>query len=145
DRPLPWFFELGFPRPDRVQGAGLEVGDRRAIHFEDGQGNRGADGRGACDPGSLVVEIEHRTATTARVPVLADRSPIPRWLTWREGEVSWEPVDARHTRVELRLRYTRRLDPKLYFGPLERHGVGLAAEYFLECLDPSPERAPCRR
>ena len=57
--------------------------------------------------------------------------------------VSWCPIDARHTEVVWSLHYRRDLDPAWYFGPWERYGVGLAADYLIQNLaTPAPRPQP---
>ncbi|MFL5542996.1 MAG: hypothetical protein ACJ8J0_28715, partial [Longimicrobiaceae bacterium] len=46
DRPLPRFLRLGFPTPGATEGAGLRVGDRRAVELRHGH-----------HPGTLAMEV----------------------------------------------------------------------------------------
>ncbi|HVG46249.1 MAG TPA: hypothetical protein VM890_16010, partial [Longimicrobium sp.] len=129
DRPLPAFLRLGFPTPGATEGAGLRVGDRRAVAFAHGH-----------HPGTLVMEV--RAAAPGRVEFapVADGSYLAHWLSWRSAEVRWREVPG-GTEVRWTLRWRRRLDPAWYFAPLERHGVGVAAGYLIDALaTPRAER-----
>lgn len=125
DRPLPWFFHLGFPRPLAVRGEGLDIGDRRIIVF----------GGGASEPGELVLEITERAPGRVTFRAVSDSSQVAHWLRWQGAEVQWvQQGDG--TLVRWTLAYRRRLDPAWYFGPLERYAVGLAARVLIETHDP---------
>jgi hypothetical protein len=119
--PLPWFFTLGFPRPVGAWGSGLEIGDRRIVHF--------AAGRGL--PGVLLLEVAGTSPGRVRFRILSDRTPIAHWLRWREAVIEWQSLGPEQTQVRWTLRYDRLLDPAWYFGPWERFGAGLAAEYLI--------------
>jgi len=124
DRELPRFFQLGFPSPGRVSGAGLELGSERSIEFL----------HGGHHPGRLVMQVSQSAPGAVSFSAVTDGSYITHWLAWRGADVRWEEVDDGRTRVTWTLRYERRLDPAFYFKPLERYGVSLAAGYLIETL-----------
>ena len=133
DRKLPLFFRLGFPTPEHPQGNGLNVGDRRSVHFA----------HGGHHSGTLSLQIVESTPTLIRFSPESDDSYLTHWLRWRESVVELEELAYGHTRVRWTLRYARRLDPSWYFDPLERYGVTLAARYLVETIAASPDgRAP---
>lgn len=133
DRELPPFFRLGFPTPEHPQGSGLNVGDRRSVHFA----------HGGHHSGTLSLRIVESTPTLIRFSPESDDSYLTHWLRWRQSVVELEEVGPAQTRVRWTLRYARRLDPSWYFDPLERYGVTLAGRYLLETIAISPEgRAP---
>lgn len=123
---LPFYLRMGFPRPTRALGRGLERGDRRVIHFAGGEGK----------PGDLVLEVGHTAPGEVTFEAIRDSSHVAHWLTWRRAEVRWEAVAPGQTRVEWRLLYDRELDPWIWFRPTERYAVGLTADYLLDCLLP---------
>lgn len=125
DRPLPRFLMLGFPTPGTTSGEGIAVGDRRTTEFLHG---------GHHHPGSLVLEVTRSTPRSVVFTATSDDSYIVHWLSWRAAEVAWTEIAPGKTRVTWTLRYRRRLDPAWYFAPLERYGVGLAANYLIETL-----------
>lgn len=126
DLKLPPYLRMGFPHPTSAIGAGLSPGDLRRIHFEGGEGK----------PGDLVFRVAASTPTSARFVVESDgcegMHSIGHWVTLREADVSWTPIDAHHTRVTWQLAYERRLDPAWYFGPWERYAGRLAARYLID-------------
>jgi hypothetical protein len=117
---LPAFLKLGFPAPHRIDGNGLESGDKWSIHFAGGEGK----------PGDLLAEVVASGPTHIRVARVSDTSHIAHWLDWKEAEWTIEP-SATGSRVTLTMRYRRLLDPAWYFKPIERYGVKKAGEYFL--------------
>ncbi len=117
---LPPFLKLGFPAPHRIDGSGLETGDKWLIHFAGGEGK----------PGDLSAEVVESGPNHVRVARLADTSHIAHWLDWQEAEWTIEPSGT-GSRVTLTMRYRRLLDPAWYFKPIERYGVKTAGEYFL--------------
>lgn len=124
DRELPPFLRLGFPAPMQSVGAGLDVGDRRAITF----------GHGRHHTGALVMAVSSADSASARFTAVSDASYITHWLAWQGATVQWEPAGANRTRVTWTLRYRRRLDPAWYFAPLERYGAAVAADYLIQTL-----------
>ncbi len=130
DLPLPLYGRLGFPRPTKAWGDGLEVGASRTIHFAGGEGK----------PGDLLLKVSESRLGYVRFDAVSDHSKIAHWLDWKSSEVEWKSLDARHTRVTWTLHFERRLDPAWYFRPWERYATGLAAEYLIQAnATPTPE------
>jgi hypothetical protein len=121
---LPFYLRLGFPRPAATSGSGLRIGDRRVIRFAGGEGH----------PGDLTLEVTAASERSVTFRVVSDTSKIAHWLDWTESEVSWTAIDSHRCAVAWTLRYTRRLDPAWYFGPMERYAVSLAGEHLIENL-----------
>ena len=130
DLELPRFFRLGFPKPGHVSGQGLALGDRRTIEFTHGH-----------HPGALVLEVTKAEPNEIEFVAVSDNSYITHWLSWRSAVVTWQGTGDGHTRVTWTLSYRRRLDPAIYFKPLERYGVSLAAAYLIETLATPRARA----
>jgi hypothetical protein len=124
DAELPAFLRIGFPVPGATSGEGLAIGDRRSVQFL----------HGGHHPGTLHLEVTSSSERAVVLTAVADDSYITHWLSWRTAEVSWEEIAPGRTRVTWTVRYERRLDPAWYFAPLERYGVGKAAEYLIESL-----------
>jgi hypothetical protein len=123
DRPLPRLLRLGFPRPVAAEGSGLRVGDVRSVVFESRMGKA-----------EVVFAIAERRPGFVRFRAVADRTPIARWLGWRDAIVRWRAVGAGRTEVRWTVRFTRELDPAWYFGPWERYGARTAAAYLIDTL-----------
>lgn len=119
--PLPAFFHLGFPLPTVAEGNGLSVGDERKIAF--------ATPSGRTFP--MTLQVAERWDGGVRFAVAEDRTPMRNWLAWQDSVVEWRPVDG-GTQVTWTVHFQRKLDPMWYFSPLERYGVGLAAEYLID-------------
>jgi len=119
---LPVFLRLKFPRPVEAHGAGLNLGDRRTIHFAGGEGK----------PGDLVMEVVQHSPGHVRFHAVSDHSKIAHWMTWEDADVSWKEVAPGQTKVEWKIRFRRELSPAWYFGPWERYAVRLAAGYLID-------------
>ena len=124
DQPLPLFLRV-FPKVIYAEGAGLNPGDRRSVRLVGKRFYEIVDG-------NLVFEVAERESNRVRFVPVQDTTMISRWLTWRYSEVTWQPVDDQHTRVTWTLAFERELDPFWYFAPLERYGVGKAAEALID-------------
>ncbi|MBX3313871.1 MAG: hypothetical protein KF906_06090 [Actinobacteria bacterium] len=141
DAELPMFLTLGFNRPVGATGAGIEVGDRRSIHFSGGSHDDhplrllglvdggGHDHHSQMDltvvesaPGRVVFRIDDDTTMTSR------------WADLRRAVVTWRAVGDGTTRVSWTLEYDRLLFPTAYFAPLQRYGMGQSAEYLLDAV-----------
>ncbi len=123
DGGLPTFLRLGFPQPQYVRGSGLEVGDRREIHYAGGEGQ----------PGSLFLRVVESGEDHVRFEAIRDESHIAHWLNWQTIDIRFEEGVSANGEVMTRVRWTARferlLDPAWYFRPLEREGVTQAIEY----------------
>jgi len=132
DTTLPRFLRIGFPRPLKAQGQGLERGDQRAILFS------GAEG----DPaGYLVMRVAERRPGYVRFETISDGSKLTQWIRWDSSEVEWTPTDATHTLVTWHIHFERQLDPAWYFTPWERAAVCEAAKYLIDA-NATPARQP---
>lgn len=125
---LPFYLRLGFPRPMRAFGDGLQPGSLRGIHFAGGEGK----------PGDLLFTVEEAEHDShgghVRFRFVSDASHISHWLIWRHTELLWTRVDDQHIRVQWTIAYRRLLDPAIYFHPWERYAVSLAGDYCLQEL-----------
>ncbi|HMF55626.1 MAG TPA: hypothetical protein VK619_04650, partial [Pyrinomonadaceae bacterium] len=93
---LPLYLRMGFPKPAGAEGEGLTIGARRVIHFGGGEGH----------PGDLVMEVAEAEPGHVRFRALSDGSHISHWLDWKEADVTWQQVDANHTKVVWKLSFT---------------------------------------
>lgn len=129
---LPGFLGIGFPRALEERGEGLQIGAERVIHFAGAEGD---------PPGDLRMRVAERGPGYVRFETVSDGSKLTQWIWWRESEVTWQAVDAEHTRVTWRIGFERRLDPAWYFGAWERVAVRDAAQYLIEAnATPAGER-----
>jgi len=63
-----------------------------------------------------------------------DATAFTHWIGWGRSVVTWEAIDADSTRVTWTLRFTRRLTPSWYFGPLQRYAADKAVGYLIDTL-----------
>lgn len=128
DRDLPPFLRLGFPRPVAASGAGLAVGDERAIEFTQRR-SLALLPRPARD---RTIELHVVESVPGRVvfDVVADTT-LARWMDLRRSVVTWRPVGDGRTEVRWSLEYRRTFDPAWYFGPLQRYAAEEAAGHLL--------------
>ncbi len=118
---------LPFPRPTSAQGQGVAVGDRRTITFDHGEA------------GSMALVVVESTDRSVTFAVEADTTPMAAWVTIEEVSLAWSDVNGPDggQQVEVAMAYVRRLDPGWYFGPLQRWGMGDAADYLGRALTAS--------
>jgi hypothetical protein len=120
---LPEALRIGFPRPLKAWGNGLQIGAIRTIHFAGAEGD---------PPGNLIMRVTTRQPGFARFEAVRDDSKLTQWIAWNSSEVQWKQLDAAHTRVTWCVQFNRQLDPAWYFTPLERAAVYEATKYLIE-------------
>ncbi|MGV8871367.1 MAG: hypothetical protein ACOH2Q_02485 [Rhodococcus sp. (in: high G+C Gram-positive bacteria)] len=132
----------GFPEPthDDVLGVSVEgasVGDRRVIEFS------GAHHRPALlsthhwgeESTELTLEVVEQNASSVRLQVVSDTTPLATWLTWKTIDIGWAEQGSGRTAVTWTLDFDRELAPAWYFGPIENFVAERAAGYLLDSLD----------
>ncbi|MGH9759511.1 MAG: hypothetical protein ACREAC_01580, partial [Blastocatellia bacterium] len=124
NRPLPFYLKMGFPRPVRASGSGLNPGDNRIIAFAGGEGK----------PGKLDIEVAEHGSGVVRFRAVSDASHVSHWLNWSEADVTFSEIAPRRTKIVWTLHFTRRLDPAWYFAPWERYAARLAAGYLIDTV-----------
>jgi hypothetical protein len=121
DLPLPGALEIGFPLPTHASGTGLEIGDRRVIHFAGGEG----------EPGDLVLRVAEVSPERIVFKRVSDSTHLNHWLAWHTSEVRLRATD-HGTEVRWTSHFTRKLDPAWYFDPLMRLTVQSASGWLIE-------------
>lgn len=101
------------------QGTGLEVGDTWELAMP--MGGISTEVR-AAEPGSIVFDVT------------ADDARTTRWVSIREGRLSWEQT-ADGCRADIRITFERDLDPAFWFAPVSSLFMNAGAEAFLAGLD----------
>jgi hypothetical protein len=141
DAEAPAFLRMGFNQPIAATGSGTNVGDRRMIEFTGGDHDDhplrlfGLTGERSVDHHAHMQLTVTESSTNRLVFAIDDDTTmLSRWLELDRTVVTWEAVDATHTRVTWRLEYERLLFPTAYFAPLMRYGMADAAEYLLACV-----------
>lgn len=147
DESLPFYLQLGFPRPVSASGSGLKVGDRRTIVFgkespmepmgaSEPGGTSGHHREGPLQDGGGVLELRIVQSEEGRVVFepIHDATAFTHWIAWGRSVVEWERVGAISTQVTWTLRFKRRLSPAWYFGPWERYAARMAAGYLIDTV-----------
>ncbi|MDV8024441.1 hypothetical protein [Rhodococcus sp. IEGM 1330] len=127
----------GFPEPMHDEVEGSRVGDRRVIEFA------GAHHRPALlsthhwgeQSSELTLEVVEQDATSVRLRVVSDTTPLASWLTWKTVDIDWAEQGDGRTAVTWTLNFDRELAPAWYFGPIESVVAERAAGYLLDSLD----------
>jgi hypothetical protein len=131
DRVLPRYLRSGFPRPVASRIERRDATPRWVITLRGGETFlNGTEPK----TGDLTMALEEQRPGRLRWRAISDTSHMTHFLTFRESIVSWEPIDARTTRVTWTIRYDRGLDPAWYFGPMERYATRLAAGYLIDAV-----------
>jgi hypothetical protein len=120
---LPATLRIGFPRPLRAWGTGLEIGATRSIHFDGAEGD---------PPGDLIIHVTENRPGFVHFQTSSDSTKLTQWIAWDYSEVEWKQVDASRTQVTWSIHFERKLDPAWYFAPLERAAVTEAARYLIQ-------------
>ncbi|MFN0025875.1 MAG: hypothetical protein ACKV2O_01645 [Acidimicrobiales bacterium] len=136
---LPTFPTIGFNRPVSATGSGTAPGDERRIIFNGGTHDDHplrlfglTDERSVDHHSHMRLIVAESTEDRLVFSVEEDTTMLARWADLDRAVVTWEPIDEHRTRVTWRLEYRRLLSPTLYFAPLQRFGMGEAADYLLE-------------
>ncbi|GGL29954.1 hypothetical protein H9L10_01970 [Phycicoccus endophyticus] len=108
-----------YPTPTAAQGNGLRVGDRWRLTTAGGE---------------LTTRVTDRADRSVGFAVETDSSRLGRWVTVREGRLSWRP-DEDGCRATMTVGYERHLDPALYFGPLTDVFMDAGVAAFLAGVD----------
>jgi hypothetical protein len=122
ETPLPPSLRIGFPRPLKAWGEGLNPGAVRIIHFAGAEGD---------PPGDLIMHVAESRPGYVRFVTVSDGSKLTQWIAWDSSEVEWKKIDETHTLVTWRVHFERQLDPAWYFAPLEKAAIHEAAKYLL--------------
>jgi hypothetical protein len=138
---LPTFLTIGFNKPISATGTGIAIGDQRGIEFTGGSHDDhplrlfGLTGERSVDHhAQMHLTVVESTANRLVFSIDHDSTMTAKWVDLNRAVVTWEPVDEFHTRVTWRLEYERLLYPTLYFAPLQRFGMGEAADYLLTAI-----------
>lgn len=142
DGGLPFYLELGFPRPVGATGEGLDVGDRRRIFFGDEspmdpmeQSHHHSAARTPRDGGGVLeLKVVRSSPRSVVFQPTTDTTAFTHWIGWGRSIVSWRAVGADTTEVTWTFHYERRLSPSWYFGPWQRYAATQAVGYLVETV-----------
>lgn len=119
-----WLLQLAqYPTPTSATGDGLAVGDTWSL---------------AMPAGGIETVVSDRETTERggrlAFDVTADDARTTRWVTLREGTLTWEQTDEGCV-AEMEVVYERDLDPAFWFGPVSELFMGAGTAAFLASLD----------
>lgn len=123
------FYTWLFLPPDRVTGEGLNAGDRRVMTLTYNKWivtNKWT--------GDITFEVADSGKDFVTFRLVEDKSYMALYMDWQDATTRFERIDDNHTRVTQTIRYSRKLDPSWYFGPMERAAVRDAAETIIDSL-----------
>lgn len=125
-REVPAFLKI-FPFPTVKQHTGTQIGDQTTLHFVYYK-------HFYFSPkiGDLTYEVTKRGDNFIESKVIHDDSYVDTYMDWKTSNVSWEAIDAKHTKVVWEITYHRKLDPAWYFGTLEYFTTSLMAEALIK-------------
>lgn len=108
-----------YPTPVSATGTGLAPGDTWRL---------------AMPAGEIRTRVDAASPGRVEFTVTADSARTTRWVDLHGGSLAWHQA-ADGCRTEMRLDYTRRLDPSLWFGPVTDTFMDAGARAFLASLD----------
>lgn len=119
-----WLLRLAqYPTPTAADGDGLAVGDTWHLAMPAGGIDTVVRARETSDlEGHLVFDVT------------ADDARTTRWVTLREGTLTWEQTDE-GCLAQMEVVYERDLDPAFWFGPVSELFMGAGTAAFLASLD----------
>ena len=126
DKSRHWLLAL-FPMPYDIDAETLVAGDVHTINF---RYHRWFVTN--THEGSMKLEISEVEDNYIRTRFVEDTSYISNYLKLYGTEINLEAIDNNTTKVTLRIKYHRFLDPVWYFGPLQEYAVGLSAQFLLD-------------
>lgn len=126
DKSRHWLLTL-FPMPYDIDAETLTAGDIHTINF---RYHRWFVTN--THEGSMQLEISQVEDNYIRTRFLEDTSYISNYLQLHGTEIDLEPISNEKTKVTLRIKYHRFLDPVWYFGPIQEFAVGKSAEFLLD-------------
>lgn len=117
---LPSFFKIGFPKPIRIEGEGVGVGDKRIISFK--SLTKGI--------GKLILEVKEKTKNKIIFKIISDNTHINHWLTYKEVKV--EIIEENEVKkVIWTTDFVCDLGPSWYFEYSEKFAIGLMNEHLI--------------
>ncbi|MFK8059106.1 MAG: hypothetical protein AB8B78_03350 [Polaribacter sp.] len=117
---LPVFFKIGFPKPLKIEGNGLNVGDIRTIDFK-------SNTKGI---GQLVLEIKEKSYSKIIFKIKSDNTHINHWLTYKEIKIELVEENGVN-KIVWTTDFICDLGPSWYFEPFEKYAVSLMNKHLI--------------
>jgi len=126
DKSRHWLLSL-FPMPYDIDAETLVEGDIHTVNF---RYHRWFVTN--THEGSMKLEVSAVEDNYVKTRFIEDTSYISNYLKLHDTEIHFEPLGDNKTKVSLRIRYHRFLDPVWYFGPLQQYAVEESAKFLLD-------------
>lgn len=88
-----------------------------APHTDSSAFNVGQTWKTAIGPGALTSKVTDTSPQSVTFAVTEDKSKAQRWVDLHSARLSWKPSDD-NCNLTVRVLYSRKLDPGLWFGPI---------------------------
>lgn len=111
---LPRFFKIGFPKPIKIKGGGLEKGAIRIIDFK-------SQTKGI---GALKLKVNEVSKNKVVFDIVSDKTHIGTWLTYKKVTVEIVEKDG-VKKVIWTTNFTCDLGPSWYFEEFEKYAINL--------------------
>ncbi len=123
---VPTYLKL-FPFPTVTKHTGTQLGAETTLHFVYYK-------HFYFSPkiGDLTYQVSARGDNVIESQVIKDDSYVDTYMDWKTSKVSWQALDAEHTKVIWEISYRRKLDPAWYFGTLEYFTTSLMANALIK-------------
>lgn len=131
-----WLLSV-FPKPTHIQTIPVQQGEVRRYAFVY---HRWFIQETNTHRGTFEVKLQEVSPYHIKT-VITDTSYMSHYMKFHGSELTFVPMSATKTRVNITVSFDRILDPIWYFGPLERFAVKKSAEYFLHEIFTKEERA----
>jgi len=121
-----WFLQI-FPMPERIESGPVYEGAVHRVHTRYQRWFFTNTHTGTAELLMTKVTPRHISAQ-----IRSDTTYFSTYLGAKEIDVVLTPTDDSHTKVQLAIRFERRLDPAWYFHPLQRYAIKKMGEYTIE-------------
>ena len=125
-KPRPWFLHL-FPMPYAIKAGTLAAGDVHEVHYRYYRWFFTN-----VHEGKMLLKILAVENNYIRTEFIEDTSYISHYLHLMSTEIRLDEMRPNNTRVTLRIKYERTLDPYWYFAPVTNYGVNKMAELLMK-------------
>ena len=116
-----------FPMPYRVDAESMAPGTVHALHFRYYKWfvTNVHEGR-------MLLQIVENGPSHLVTRILDDTSYLSGYVRLHGTRIEFEALDSATTKVTLKVRFDRKLDPAWYFGPLEKMAINKTAEFLID-------------
>jgi len=123
-----WFLSI-FPLPTDTRAGSLGVGD---IHEMDFVYKRWFFTN--VKEGQMALRIDGVNDRQITTTLVKNTSYLSTYLSFKNSEINFTPLDDGRTHVSLTMTYERHLDPAWYFGTLQHYAVAQMCDYFVDAV-----------